>query len=127
MAYKHRITQGLADLIEKYGGGGDDPMLKAVWWGLKGQVPLILQALDSSEEAIKEIEDKLREVLGIEEPIPPVALIAEKVADPTFEVTKVSIRSEDKPKGAKKPKAKKPKAKKPTKATEVVAEPTAEE
>ncbi|GAH06629.1 unnamed protein product, partial [marine sediment metagenome] len=50
------MVQGLSDLIERYGGGGQDPVMKAIWWGLKGQVPMILQALDNSEEAIAEIE-----------------------------------------------------------------------
>ena len=64
--YRHKVVQALADLIAKYGGGGESPIMRAVWFGLKHEVPLILQALDSSEEAIRMIEDKLREVLGIE-------------------------------------------------------------
>ena len=71
MPYKHKIIQGLADLIEAYAGKGNDPMMKAIWWGIKGQVPSILQGLDDNEEAIAEIEAKLREVLGIlPEPAP---------------------------------------------------------
>lgn len=65
MAYKHKITQGLADLIEKYGGGGKDPMMKAVWWGIKGQIPSLLQSLDENDEAIEEIRKKLMDVLDI--------------------------------------------------------------
>lgn len=70
MAYKHKVVQGLADLITKYGGGGSDPIMRSVWWGIKSQVPMLLEALDNSEEAIKLIEDKLREVLDVEEPEP---------------------------------------------------------
>jgi len=66
MPYKHKVVTGLAQLIDRYGGGGESPIMRAVWFGLKQEVPLILQALDSSEEAIRMIEDKLREVLGIE-------------------------------------------------------------
>jgi len=65
MPYKHRVVEGLAQLIDRYGGGGESPIMRAVWFGLKHEVPLILQALDSSEEAIRMIEDKLREVLDI--------------------------------------------------------------
>jgi len=66
MVYKHRVTQALADFINRYGGGGKDTFMRAVWYGIKGQVPLILQALDSNEEAIAEIEKQLRKALGIE-------------------------------------------------------------
>ncbi len=73
MVYKHRIVQGLADLIDTYAGKGDNPMMAAIWYGIKGQVPAILQALDSNEEAIAEIEKQLRKALGIEpEPEPEV-------------------------------------------------------
>lgn len=65
--YRHKVVQGLADLIAKYGGGGKDPMMRAVWFGVKGQIPSLLQTLDNSEEAIKEIEDKLKEVLDIKD------------------------------------------------------------
>ena len=70
MPYRHKIIQGLADLVNTYGGKGKDPIMNAVWWGIKGQVPNLLQGLDDNEEAIAEIEAKLREVLGIEEPKP---------------------------------------------------------
>lgn len=66
--YKHSVVQGLYDLIAKYGGGGRDPLMRAVWMGIKSQVPMLLEALDNSEEAIKLIEDKLREVLDVKEP-----------------------------------------------------------
>lgn len=66
MAYKHPIVQGLAELIERYAGKGGDPFTRALWFGFRGQVPLILQALDSSEEAIAAIEKKLIETLEAE-------------------------------------------------------------
>lgn len=66
--YKHRVVQGISELIEKYGGGGEDPIMRSVWWGIRGQVPSFLQALDENEEAIAEIEKKLYEVLDIKEP-----------------------------------------------------------
>ena len=71
MAYRHKIVQGLADLILKYGGGKtDNPMMAALWWGLKGQIPIILHTLDSSEELVEEIRGKLIEVLDIKpEPV----------------------------------------------------------
>jgi len=47
--------------------------MRAVWFGIKQQVPSILQALDSNEEAIAEIEKQLRKALGIElEPVIPI-------------------------------------------------------
>jgi len=67
MAYKHRVVQGLAELIERYGGRGQDPIMNAVWWGIKSQVPSLLKNLDESEEAVELIERKMREALGIQE------------------------------------------------------------
>ncbi len=67
MIYRHKIVQGLADLIEKYGGGGKDPMMRAIWYGVKGQIPTLLQTLDASESAVSEIRSKLMEVLDVEE------------------------------------------------------------
>lgn len=64
MAYRHKIIQGLAQLIERYGGKGSDPIMKSVWWGIRGQVPSILKSLDDNDEAVAEIERKVREVLG---------------------------------------------------------------
>jgi len=111
MAYKHRVVQGLHELIEKYGGGGHDPFMKAVWFGIKGQVPLILSTIDNSEEAIAEIEKKLREVLGIEEPLK---------EEPVVKLAEESVALQIKPKKAKK------KAK-PVAEVEVTVEPTTEE
>ncbi len=67
--YKHRVVQGLADIINQFGGGGDDLMMKAIWMGIRGQVPLILQQLDNAPDAVALIEAKMREVLDI----PPVS------------------------------------------------------
>lgn len=72
MPYRHKIIQGLAELINEYGGKGNDPIMKAVWWGIKGQVPSLLQTLDENEEAIAEIRAKLFEVLDIVIPDPVV-------------------------------------------------------
>ena len=67
--FRHKVVQGLADLIEKYGGKSDNFMINAFWMGFKGQVPMLLQTLDSNEEAVAEIEKKLREMLDIPEPV----------------------------------------------------------
>lgn len=64
--YKHRIVQALHDLVENFAGKGSDPMIKALWLGLKPQVPFILNTLDNNEELIAIIEAKVREALGIE-------------------------------------------------------------
>lgn len=89
MAYKHKVVTGLAQLIEKYGGGGHDPVMRAVWYGIKSQVPMLLEALDNSEEAIKLIEDKLREVLDIApEPEPEDLPTGEFRTEPTVESLK---------------------------------------
>jgi len=69
--FRYRIVQGLADFIESYGGKGKDPLMRSIWFGIKGQVPVILKALDDNEEAVAEIEKKLKAVLGVEEPPKP--------------------------------------------------------
>lgn len=66
--YKHKIVQALASLIELYGGGGKDPMMRAVWYGIKGQVPHILQGLDDNSEIVVEIQEKVLEALDIQVP-----------------------------------------------------------
>ena len=67
--YKHRIVQALADFIGCYGGKSRDPFMAAVWYGIKHEVPKLLEALDSSEETITEIEKRLKEVLEVKEPL----------------------------------------------------------
>lgn len=80
MQYKHKVVSGLAELIERYGGNkSGDPFMRAVWFGIKGQVPMLLNALDNSEEAVGMIEDKLREVLDIKEPEPSNLPTAEQI------------------------------------------------
>lgn len=79
MAYKHKIVEGLSQLIDKYGGKSKDPMMAAIWWGIKGQIPSILQSLDENEKAIAEIRDKLMEVLDIKPQITEVSLVKEEV------------------------------------------------
>lgn len=121
MTYRHKVVQGLADLIAKYGGGGRDPLMRAVWYGIKGQVPIILQALDDSEEAVKMIEDKMREALGIgPEPSAPILLdeVTYPASVPVEEIRRVVKKAPPKRK-----------RKKPKKAAEVevIVEPTAEE
>ncbi len=71
MPYKHKVVQGLADILNEFGGGGSDPMMKAVWFGIRGQVPLILSQLDNAPDAVALIEAKMRVVLDM----PPVALV----------------------------------------------------
>ena len=110
--YRHRVVQALNDLVTKYGGGGESPIMRAVWFGLKQEVPLILQVLDSSEEAIRMIEDKLREVLGIEPKV-------EEVKPPLLAESQVPFEEMQAPK--------KVRERKPKKAAEVVVEPTEEE
>lgn len=111
--YNHKIVQGLADLIEKYGGGGKDPMMRAVWYGVKGQIPTLLQTLDANESAVSEIRSKLMEVLEVEEYIEKE--VAERIAalltgkdkysaTPVEPVTKEEIKKAIKPKKAKKQK-----------------------
>lgn len=125
--YKHRIVQGLDELITKYGGKGSDPFMRAVWFGIKGQVPLILSTLDNSEEAIAEIEAKLREVLGIEEAEPTELPTGEFRTEPTVESLKSTETGLDiKVKKAPLKKAKRKKAE-PVAEVEVVVEPAAEE
>lgn len=77
MAYRHRVVSGLAELLDKYGGGGKDPIMRGLWIAIKWEIPHILQQLDDSEEAIALIESKLREVLDI----PPVEKYPEVVAE----------------------------------------------
>lgn len=72
MAYKHKIVQGIADLVEKYGGESKDPMMRAIWFGIKGQVPNILQSLDENEEAVTTLREKLIEVLDLKPQEPEV-------------------------------------------------------
>jgi len=92
--YKHRVVQGLADLLNKYGGGGSDPIMRAVWFGMKQQIPLLLKSLDENEEAIASIERTLKEVLEqepnvkavevvIEEP-PPIEEVKEAIEELTY-------------------------------------------
>ena len=116
--YDHKIVQGLADLIEKYGGGGKDPMMRAIWYGVKGQIPTLLQTLDASESAVSEIRSKLMEVLEVEEYI-------EKEVEARIEARlKVVLSDVDVPIVPKK--VKKVKAK-PAAETEVTVEPVPEE
>ena len=61
--YKHKIVQGLANIIEKYAGHGSSPIMKAVWMGIKGEVPGILETLDNNEEMVNELEKEM----GIEQ------------------------------------------------------------
>lgn len=63
--YKHRIVQGLSDLLSQYGGKSDDIMIRSLWFGIRSQVPSLLQTLDDNEEAIAEIEKKMKEILDI--------------------------------------------------------------
>ena len=67
MAYRHKIVEGLAQFIEHYGGKSGNPMISAIWFGVKHEVPLLLEALDNNEEAVAEIEKRLREVLSAPE------------------------------------------------------------
>lgn len=66
MAYRHKIVQGLADLIEAYGGKGLDPVMSAIWIGVRGQISHVLNTLDSNDAAVEQIRRKLLEVLEIE-------------------------------------------------------------
>ena len=61
--YKHRVVQGLADLIGKYGGKSSFTPLGFLWSSIKREVPSILRTLDENEEAVAEIERKIKEVL----------------------------------------------------------------
>ena len=106
MPYRHKIIQGLADLINEYGGKGNDPMMKAVWWGIKGQVPSLLQTLDENDEAIAEIRAKLIEVLDV--PLPKterterVVMRAGDLEEASIGETETPEEKESKAKGKKK-------------------------
>lgn len=135
MAYKHRVVQGLADLIAKYGVGGKDPMMRAVWFGIKGQVPMLLEALDNNEEAIATIEEKLKEVLDIKEP-EPIPARPEVEGTPEQQMAETEeigigkpepVTIEEVRRVVKKAPPKRAKKVKPVAEAEVVVEPTAEE
>ena len=72
--YRHKIVQALSDLIMNFAGKGKDPIMRAVWYGIKGQVPSILQILDDNEEAIEFLRAKMLDALDIKEPIDPEQL-----------------------------------------------------
>lgn len=125
MLYKHKIVRVIAELIDKYGdegiknvGGkfGIGMLIKPIWQGFKGEIPGLLQSLDSNEEAVEAIRQKLLEILELEEvapasiPEPPPA-IEPAVIEAPAEVEPLPI--EDIKEAVKKapPKRKKPKKK----------------
>lgn len=82
--YKHKIVQVLAALydehkdtmIESIGKeASKDFTMKAIWMGVKRQAPAFIQSkiegalqlLDNNDEAVVDIEAKLREMLDIKE------------------------------------------------------------
>lgn len=79
MAYKHRIVEGIAQLVEEFGGKGSNPMTKALWYGIKHEIPSLLESLDEDDEAVAYIEDKVREALGVKPRSKP-AVVAGEVA-----------------------------------------------
>lgn len=88
--YRHKIVQGLSQLIEKYGGKSKDPLMASIWWGIKGQIPSILQSLDENEKAIAEIRDKLMEVLDLKPQITEVSLEEEEAKEQAGEFAPVA-------------------------------------
>jgi len=100
MPYRHKVVEGLAQLIDKYGGKGGDPFMRAIWAGIKSQVPSLLKSLDESKEAVELIEKKMREALGIKEgPIIQVIDVeeaSEPVAQPAETITLI-IEAEQAP------------------------------
>lgn len=136
--YRHRVVEGLSQLISRYGSGGKDPMMRAVWYGIKGQIPSFLASLDSNEEAIAEIHQSIMEALDIEAPLGyrwdiqgvSIRLVPEieEVSIVPIEaevLQEVEVKVEEKPKPKRKPKAKKPKPT-PVAEVEAVVEPAEE-
>ena len=79
MVYKHHMVKVIANLIERYGGGGRDPIMRAVWFGIKGQVPEILRTLDNNEKLIEELRGNIMEALELDKPVVPVEVKQEPI------------------------------------------------
>ena len=130
--YRHKVVQGLAALIEKYGSGGKDPIMAAVWFGIKGQVPSFLASLDDNEQAVAEIHQSIMEALDIKAPpgykwdiqgvsIKLVPDVKEVVIVPAEESLAIEVKPVKK-----KPKARKKKKPTPVAEVEAVVEPAKE-
>jgi len=76
--YKHKLVQGLDLIINKYAGRTNDPIMKAIWFGIKGQVPVILKTIDDNPGLVEEMRQAILEYLEPEKPI-------EMLEEPTFE------------------------------------------
>ena len=74
MPYRHKIVEALAKFIQEFGGGGRDPIMRAIWAGLRSQVPGILQMLDENDELVEELRMRVLDALDLkppqEQPVP---------------------------------------------------------
>ena len=68
MLYRHKIVEALAKFIQEFGGGGKDPIMRAIWAGLRSQVPGILRVLDENDELVEELRVKLLDALDLMPP-----------------------------------------------------------
>ena len=100
--YHHKLVQGLEEIINKYAGHAHDPILKAIWFGIKGQVPVILATVDNNPELVEEMR---RTILEYCEPERPVEVIEQETmpkeiegatVEETIELDTTETEEEDK-------------------------------
>ena len=67
--YKHPVVKGLSLLIHHAEDNVKDPIGKLVMKGIRGQIPKLLRAIDSSEHLVEEIRSIVLPYLEPEKPI----------------------------------------------------------
>lgn len=69
--FKHQLVTALYNLLQEFfeAKGGSNPMMAALMFGIRGELPSILRSLDENPEAVEMIKEKLERVVGVERPI----------------------------------------------------------
>ena len=63
--FRHELVYELWSLINDWvKPSGRNPLLAAVWMGLKGSLPDLFKSLDENDEIVEEIRARLAKVVG---------------------------------------------------------------
>mgnify|MGYP001571362849 CR=1 FL=1 len=65
--FRHPLVQELWNLLHDWIKPNDgNPLLSAIWVGIRGTLPELFQQLDENEGIVEEIRRKLAKVVGVQ-------------------------------------------------------------
>ena len=84
VVFNHPLVEAIADFVLKYAdsAGKGNFILKAMWQGIRPEVPGLLKDLDSCDESVKTVADTVSVALHEElKKFPPSTIVEEVISD----------------------------------------------